>query len=101
MTEDDLDGSGWDLRKTIKLLVKSNAPLLEWLFSPVVYYENEAFATQMRELAKACFCPIACLHHYLRTTKNTFLQETLVYNQEHTSGLGSGEKVAEELDGDF
>ncbi|WP_394363920.1 DNA polymerase beta superfamily protein [Flavobacterium branchiophilum] len=48
MTEDDLDGSGWDLRKTIKLLAKSNAPLLEWLFSPVVYYENEAFATQMR-----------------------------------------------------
>jgi predicted nucleotidyltransferase len=70
MTEDDLDGSGWDLRKTVKLLAKSNAPLLEWLFSPVVYYENEAFAKQMRELAKTCFSPIACLHHYLGTTKN-------------------------------
>jgi len=31
MTEDDLDGSGWDLRKTVKLLAKSNAPLLEWV----------------------------------------------------------------------
>lgn len=30
MTEDDLDGSGWDLRKTVKLLAKSNAPLLEY-----------------------------------------------------------------------
>ncbi len=69
MTEDDLDGSGWDLRKTVKLLAKSNAPLLEWLYSPVVYFENEAFATQMRELAKDCFSPIACLHHYLGTTK--------------------------------
>ena len=29
MTEDDLDGSGWDLRKTVELLAKSNAPLLE------------------------------------------------------------------------
>ncbi len=43
MTEDDLDGSGWDLRKTVKLLAKSNAPLLEWIYSPVVYYENETF----------------------------------------------------------
>lgn len=70
MTEDDLDGSGWDLRKTVKLLAKSNAPLLEWLFSPVVYFENEAFVTQMRRLAQDCFSPIACLHHYLGTTKN-------------------------------
>jgi predicted nucleotidyltransferase len=70
MTQDDLDGSGWDLRKTVKLLAKSNAPLLEWLYSPVVYYENEAFANTMRNLAKDCFSPIACLHHYLGTTKN-------------------------------
>lgn len=70
MTEDDLDGSGWDLRKTLKLLAKSNAALLEWLYSPVVYYENEAFTNTMRNLAKDCFSPIACLHHYLGTTKN-------------------------------
>ena len=70
MTEDDLDGSGWDLRKTVRLLAKSNAPLLEWLFSPVVYFENEAFVTQMRSLAQDCFSPVACLHHYLGTTKN-------------------------------
>lgn len=70
MTEDDLDGSGWDLRKAVKLLAKSNAPLLEWLYSPVVYYENEEFANAMRELAKDCFSPIATLHHYLGTTKN-------------------------------
>ena len=70
MTEDDLDGSGWDLRKTVKLLAKSNAPLLEWLYSPVVYYVNEEFANAMRKLANDCFSPIATLHHYLGTTKN-------------------------------
>ena len=70
MTEDDLDGSGWDLRKSLKLLAKSNAPLLEWLYSPIVYFEDEAFVAQMRTLAKDCFSPIACLHHYLGTTKN-------------------------------
>ncbi|KQO21701.1 nucleotidyltransferase [Flavobacterium sp. Leaf82] len=70
MTEDDLDGSGWDLRKAVKLLAKSNAPLIEWLFSPVVYYANDDFLKQMRELAVECFSPIAVLHHYLGTTKN-------------------------------
>lgn len=70
MTEDDLDGSGWDLRKAVKLLAKSNAPLIEWLFSPVVYYQNEDFVKQMQDLAVECFSPIAVLHHYLGTTKN-------------------------------
>lgn len=70
MTEDDLDGSGWDLRKTVRLLAKSNAPLLEWLHSPVIYYQDDAFLEQMRLLAKDCFSPIACLYHYLGTTKN-------------------------------
>lgn len=70
MTADDLDGSGWDLRKTVRLLAKSNASLLEWIFSPVVYYENEAFMQHLRALAKDCFSPVACLHHYLGTTKN-------------------------------
>ncbi|PXY45886.1 nucleotidyltransferase domain-containing protein [Flavobacterium hydrophilum] len=70
MTEDDLDGSGWDLRKAIKLLAKSNAPLIEWLFSPIVYYANDNFAKQMQEIATECFSPIAVLHHYLGTTKN-------------------------------
>jgi len=70
MTEDDLDGSGWDLKKTLKLLAKSNAPLLEWFYSPVIYYENEAIMKQLRELAMDCFSPIATLHHYLGTSKN-------------------------------
>ena len=70
MTEDDLDGSGWDLRKAIKLLAKSNAPLIEWLFSPVIYFQNDDFVKQMQEVAVKCFSPIATLHHYLGTTKN-------------------------------
>ncbi|WP_445711843.1 nucleotidyltransferase domain-containing protein [Flavobacterium sp.] len=70
MTADDLDGSGWDLRKTVRLLAKSNASLLEWLHSPIVYYENEVFMQQMKTLAENCFSPIACMYHYLGTTKN-------------------------------
>lgn len=34
---DDLDINGWDIFKALRLLRKSNPPLLEWLFSPMVY----------------------------------------------------------------
>jgi predicted nucleotidyltransferase len=36
---DQLDLSGWDLRKALQLLRKSNPPLLEWLSSPIVYLD--------------------------------------------------------------
>jgi hypothetical protein len=38
---DELDISGWDLRKALKLLRKSNPPLLEWLSSPIIYKETK------------------------------------------------------------
>ena len=38
------DINGWDLRKTLKLLRKSNPPLLEWLQSPIVYNKIDNYA---------------------------------------------------------
>ncbi|MCJ7935232.1 MAG: nucleotidyltransferase domain-containing protein [Chryseobacterium sp.] len=69
MTEDDLDGSGWDLRKTFHLLLKSNAALLSWFYSPIVYKENAKFTELFRPLADACFSPIAVSYHYLSMSK--------------------------------
>src|SRR5690349_19783163 len=34
---DLLDINGWELRKALRLFRKSNAPLYEWLQSPIVY----------------------------------------------------------------
>ncbi|WP_299249358.1 nucleotidyltransferase domain-containing protein [uncultured Cytophaga sp.] len=70
MTSEDLDGSGWDLAKTLKLLAKSNGSLLEWLFSKDVYLQNDVFLNQMQFLAKECFSPVATAHHYLSTSLN-------------------------------
>lgn len=42
-----------NLRKTIKLLAKSNASLLEWMYLSVMYYENEAFMNQFYALRTA------------------------------------------------
>jgi predicted nucleotidyltransferase len=62
---DELDVSGWELRKALRLLRKSNPPLLEWLKSPVVYLQDELFARDFRELASACYSPVRCFKHYL------------------------------------
>lgn len=69
MTEDDLDGSGWDLRKTFHLLLKSNAALLSWFYSPTVYVKNEKFYKLFKPLADECFSPIAVSYHYLSMSK--------------------------------
>lgn len=62
---DDLDVSGWELRKALKLLRKSNPPLLEWLKSPVVYHQNPAFTAEFGTLAEEFYSPRRCFAHYL------------------------------------
>ncbi|MBW3523827.1 nucleotidyltransferase domain-containing protein [Chryseobacterium sp. NKUCC03_KSP] len=69
MTEDDLDGSGWDLRKTFHLLLKSNAALLSWFYSPIIYVKNEKFYDLFKPLADSAFSPIAVSYHYLSMSK--------------------------------
>ena len=69
--ENDIDLSGWDLQKTLKLLQKSNPALLEWLNSSIVYIKNDRFLNEMKELAQYYFNPKSCMHHYLSMAKNT------------------------------
>jgi predicted nucleotidyltransferase len=64
------DLSGWDLKKFIFHLVKSNAVMLEWLQSNVIYRKNEAIAGELGELGKAFFNPISVSWHYLSMAKN-------------------------------
>ncbi|SFI48995.1 nucleotidyltransferase domain-containing protein [Halpernia frigidisoli] len=69
MTEDDLDGSGWDLKKVFQLLLKSNVPLLEHLYSYIFYVKNDKFLELMKPLAKNAFSPISVVFHYLSMSK--------------------------------
>jgi predicted nucleotidyltransferase len=62
---DDLDVSGWELRKALRLLRKSNPPLLEWLRSPIVYQYDPAFVAQFGALATEFYSPRRCFRHYL------------------------------------
>ena len=67
-----LDVNGWELRKSLRLLRKSNPALLEWLSSPIVYREHVPIMRDYRALLPPYYSPIACLHHYLSTAKGNF-----------------------------
>ncbi|MBK0402616.1 nucleotidyltransferase domain-containing protein [Adhaeribacter sp. BT258] len=61
----DLDLVGWDIRKSLQLLRKSNAAMFERLQSPIIYLEQTEFREKLNQLAPAYFSPKAGLHHYL------------------------------------
>ncbi len=61
-----LDISGWDFRKALRLLLKSNPPLYEWLDSPICYRGmGNDIAASMRDLAERFYSLRAMGHHYL------------------------------------
>jgi predicted nucleotidyltransferase len=68
--EQGLDINGWDIRKALQLLGKSNPPLLEWLGSPIVYLEKYNVAERMRALARKHFSPRVCFYHYLHMARH-------------------------------
>ena len=73
MSDDgELDITGWDIKKCLKLMWKSNGALLERVQSPVVYREEKNIAALLRDYADKCFAPIATMHHYLGMAKNSF-----------------------------
>ena len=72
MLPDDLDLSGWELQKALRLFRKSNPPLLEWLRSPLVYQQDDAFIATMRTAAEQYFNPENCLYHYFHMARRNW-----------------------------
>lgn len=68
--ENDLDISGWDIKKTLILFKKSNPPLYEWLESPVVYLDRLSFKKNLGKIVTKYFSPKAAFHHYLSKLVN-------------------------------
>lgn len=71
---DELDLGGWDIRKSLFLLAGSNAPLIEWLHSPVVYMQEDEFLNTMRALARKCFRARNVCHHYYSMAEKLWRQ---------------------------
>jgi predicted nucleotidyltransferase len=69
---DLLDIVGWDLRKALHLMRKSNPQLLEWLHSPTPYFADEAFHQHLTVLANKVL-DLSPLHeHYKGMAKSNF-----------------------------
>jgi len=68
---DVLDIGGWDVKKALKLFLKSNAPLYEWLRSPVIYKDNVDFGEELQALMPKYFCLRSAGNHYFSMACNT------------------------------
>lgn len=66
-----LDIGGWDIKKALKLFLKSNSGLFEWLQSPVVYMDDYGFAGELRHLMPKYFSPKGAGSHYFSLVLNT------------------------------
>jgi hypothetical protein len=61
----DLDINGWDLAKALKLVLKGNAVVIEWLMSPIVYDGDAGFRDGLEALARDHAPAAAVARHYL------------------------------------
>tara|TARA_R110002095_G_scaffold138431_1_gene120009 strand:- start:299 stop:1102 length:804 start_codon:yes stop_codon:yes gene_type:complete len=59
------DVSGWDLKKTLHLAMKSNAVVMEWLQSPIIYKTSTDFTESLKTFCGDCFHTKALMYHYI------------------------------------
>lgn len=62
--ENDFDITGWDLKKSLVLLKKSNAALIERFQSPVEYFCNPEFKIGFEKLIDVYYSPVAVFYHH-------------------------------------
>jgi predicted nucleotidyltransferase len=68
---DDIDLNGWDLRKALRLLWKSNPAFVEWIQSPIRYIERGRFGERARTLLPDAYSVESGMYHYRSMAKNT------------------------------
>ncbi|WP_086956560.1 nucleotidyltransferase domain-containing protein [Xenorhabdus innexi] len=69
---DELDISGWELRKALKLMKQANPALMEWLDSPVIYHANAAATNGLKTMVPHFFSDMKARYHYLSMAKKNF-----------------------------
>lgn len=63
MLPDELDIAAWDLRKFLRQFMKSNASVIEWIDSPIVYADCGLIG-ELKELVGRVFNPAHVAYHY-------------------------------------
>lgn len=70
MYEDNVDASGFELRKALSLFRKTNPTILEWLHSPMVYIDKNGLSQKLIELEPRFFNSTRATYHYYRMAVN-------------------------------
>lgn len=65
---DDLDINGWDVKKALSLLNKSNISIFEWFGSPIRYKTSE-WSDRLEDALPDLFNPREAVYHYYRMAK--------------------------------
>ncbi len=69
--DDVYDINGWDLKKALTLLYKSNPALFEWNGSPIVYRTGEHWTSIQKEI-NSFFISKSGLYHYLHMAEGNY-----------------------------
>ncbi|MBE6877126.1 MAG: nucleotidyltransferase domain-containing protein [Ruminococcus sp.] len=69
--DDVFDINGWDFRKMLLLLYKSNPTVFEWTQSPIIYQTSACFQNLI-PLINSYFSPKTGIYHYLSTAKHNY-----------------------------
>ncbi|HMO15286.1 MAG TPA: nucleotidyltransferase domain-containing protein [Pirellulaceae bacterium] len=72
-----LDINGWDVRKALQLLRKSNISLMEWISSPIEYKRNQELSEVFNSVVPLGFDRHSSVRHYLSMAK---------FNRQKTDG---------------
>lgn len=83
--DDVLDINGWDLKKVLQLLHKSNPTVFEWCASPIVYYQTEEFE-KLKKILPEFFSVKKSLFHYWHMAE-THYREYLKGEEVRLNGL--------------
>jgi uncharacterized protein len=69
---DEIDISGWDVRKALRLFKKSNPSFVEWLHSSIVYRDDGIFAESARNILASSYSINKGIYHYRSMAKTNY-----------------------------
>lgn len=64
MFPDEVDASGWDLKKALRLFKRSNPSFFEWIHSPIIYEMDETFIDEIKKMEDEYFDADKAMFHY-------------------------------------
>ncbi|MEO1542527.1 MAG: nucleotidyltransferase domain-containing protein [Pseudomonadota bacterium] len=70
--DQEIDLSGWDVRKALRLLIKSNAALYEWTRSPIIYRDDGKSRNKISRLFEQNASRHRLMMHYFEYAKSTW-----------------------------